>query len=70
MATLRRVFGCLLAARYAIAGPTNRIERFWELIGRHSAIRFDQTMRSFIRPASLIMFWFHGGSQTRSTSAS
>src|SRR6266550_9208039 len=23
-----------------------------------------QTMPSFIRPASLIMFWFHGGSQT------
>ena len=27
-------------------------------------------MPSFIRPASLIMFWFHGGSQTSCTSAS
>ena len=27
-------------------------------------------MPSFIRPASLIMFWFHGGSQTSWTSAS
>src|SRR5438477_9776711 len=30
----------------------------------------DQTIPSFIRPASLIMFWFHGGSQTSCTSAS
>src|SRR6202030_2689652 len=28
------------------------------------------TMPSFIRPASLIMFWFQGGSQTSRTSAS
>src|SRR5688500_15960479 len=28
------------------------------------------TIPSFIRPASLIMFWFHGGSQTSWTSAS
>src|SRR2546430_4057838 len=30
----------------------------------------DQIMPSFIRPASLIMSWFHGGSQTSCTSAS
>src|SRR5437588_9154946 len=30
----------------------------------------DQTIPSFIRPASLIMFWFRGGSQTSWTSAS
>src|SRR4029077_11398472 len=29
-----------------------------------------QIIPSFIRPASLIMFWFHGGSQTNWTSAS
>src|SRR5437870_1463437 len=32
--------------------------------------RSAQIMPSFIRPASLIMFWFQGGSQTSWTSAS
>ena len=52
-----------------------RFDRQGGEIGRRARLRFAQirrqnqlyTIPSFTRPASLIMFWFHGGSQTKST---
>src|SRR6266513_529879 len=41
-----------------------------ELFRKPEARATFQIMPSFIRPVSLIMFWFHGGSQTSCTSAS